>query len=236
MPKNKDLKRLVRSRMQKTGESYTTARRHVVARKPEATAPAATGQEARPAPARDPQRPGMSDAAVAKKTGRTWSEWCELLDHEGAAARTHREIARDLHQRHAVSTWWAQMLTVGYERLRGRRAVHQRAGGFAVTKSRTFPVPLATLARAFAPAARAEWLGSEPVRERKTVAGKVVRWTCRDGTKVDVTLAAKGGSKSQAQLQHDGLTDAADVARRRQHWAARFDDLTAWLARPPASD
>lgn len=233
MPKNKDQKRLVRSRMQKTGESYTTARRHVIARKQKAGAAAVTTPPAPPAPERDPQHPGMSDAAVHAKTGRTWSEWCELLDHEGAAARTHREIARDLHRHHGVSTWWAQTITVGYERLRGRRAVHQRAGGFAVTKSRTFPVPLAALARAFAPAARAEWLGNEPVRERKTVAGKVVRWTCSDGSKVDVTLTAKGDSKSQAQLQHEGLTDAADVARRRQHWTERLDTLAAWLAPGP---
>jgi hypothetical protein len=30
MPKNKDLKRVIRARMQKTGESYTTARLHTI--------------------------------------------------------------------------------------------------------------------------------------------------------------------------------------------------------------
>ena len=41
MPRNKDLKRLVRARMSKTGESYTAARAHVLAKassKPRATA------------------------------------------------------------------------------------------------------------------------------------------------------------------------------------------------------
>ena len=43
MPKNKDLKRLTRSRMQKTGESYTTARSQLLkkSKSRERTAPAA---------------------------------------------------------------------------------------------------------------------------------------------------------------------------------------------------
>src|SRR5262245_41768608 len=43
MPKNKDVKRLVRARMAKTGEAYTTARMHVLARR---RAPAANGTPA----------------------------------------------------------------------------------------------------------------------------------------------------------------------------------------------
>jgi hypothetical protein len=34
MPRDKDLKRLVRTRMQKTGESYTTARARIVSKTP----------------------------------------------------------------------------------------------------------------------------------------------------------------------------------------------------------
>lgn len=32
MPKNKDLKRLIRARMEKTGESYTAARSHLLSK------------------------------------------------------------------------------------------------------------------------------------------------------------------------------------------------------------
>jgi len=55
MPTNKDLKRRVRERMQKTGEAYTAARAQILARKVGASAPHA-------------ELAGMSDAAVAAKT------------------------------------------------------------------------------------------------------------------------------------------------------------------------
>src|SRR5687767_3671097 len=60
MPKQKDLKRVVRSRMQKTGESYTTARVHVLNRKSEK---AVVAEQAKPDYA---AIAGVSDAAVKK--------------------------------------------------------------------------------------------------------------------------------------------------------------------------
>ena len=46
--------------------------------------------------------------------------------------------------------WWAQAVTVCYERIKGLRAVGQRRdGSFEANKSRTFSVPLVRLYRAF---------------------------------------------------------------------------------------
>ena len=78
MPKQKDLKRLVRVRMQKTGEAYTAARLQVL-QKPEPDGDLA-------------KRAGMSDASIAKATGRGWSEWVKRLDRAGAVSKPHREI------------------------------------------------------------------------------------------------------------------------------------------------
>src|SRR5688572_28179800 len=75
MPAEKDLKRIVRSRMEKTGEAYTTARRQVLARKNLTVVP--------PPPPDYSAKAGMSDATIATKTGRTWAEWVELLDAFG---------------------------------------------------------------------------------------------------------------------------------------------------------
>lgn len=229
MPTNKDLKRLVRARMQKTGESYTTARNHVTARQRRATAPQPAPRPA-PLPADHEALAGMRDAAVEAKTGRTWPQWVALLDAAGAAAMPHRDIARALHAQHHLSTWWAQTVTVGYERLRGRRQKNQRTSGFAVTKSRTFAVPVAHLSRAFTPRNRRQWLGDEPQRPRKSVAGVVARWTCGDGTRVEAHFWSKGPGKAQVQLQHGGLATAADVERLRARWTERFVALGAWLA------
>ncbi len=74
MPKNKDLKRLARTRMRKTGESYTTARAQLLEKRErvqQATAPDYA------------EIAGMSDDAVRAKTGRTWDEWVRRLDDDG---------------------------------------------------------------------------------------------------------------------------------------------------------
>ena len=134
MPKNKDLKRLARSRMKKTGESYTAARAEIVKKGRMNFA----------------ERAGMSDRVVSAKTGRTWEEWVRLLDARGARSMIHRDIARYLNEEQGVAGWWAQTVTVGYERIRGLRDIGQRRSGeYEAGKSRTFRVPLSTLFRAF---------------------------------------------------------------------------------------
>ena len=118
MPKQKDLKRVVRTRMQKTGESYTAARLHIVRKKEADFA----------------QLAGMSDAAVKKGSGRSWAEWVKILDAAGATSKTHREIVKIVN----AGSWWSQMVTVGYERIRGLRDKGQRrGGGYEAGKSRT---------------------------------------------------------------------------------------------------
>src|SRR5688572_364341 len=148
MPRDKDRKRIIRQRMKKTGESYTAARAHVISR----SAPTARVTPAPPARVADPAaRAGMTDAAIAAKTGRTWNEWVRVLDGDGAATMRHRDIAALLHERHGVPGWWSQMVTVGYERIKGLRERGQRlSGAYEATKSKTFAVPVKTLFEAWA--------------------------------------------------------------------------------------
>src|SRR5215208_7845824 len=136
MPKQKDLKRIVRARMEKTGESYTAARLQLVRKNQEEKNYAEVA--------------GMSDAAVKTQTGRDWSAWLKVLDAAGAKAKPHREIAQYISSL-GTPDWWTQMVTVGYERIRGLRDKGQRrGGGYEATKSRTFAVPVETLFDAFA--------------------------------------------------------------------------------------
>ena len=39
-------------------------------------------------------QPRISEAAVRKATGKSWDEWFDLLDSEGADALPHKQIAR----------------------------------------------------------------------------------------------------------------------------------------------
>jgi hypothetical protein len=231
MPANKDFKRLVRGRMQKTGESYTAARAHLLKQNP--TAPAA----ARPSAARPPavdyaKLAGRSDAIIKVRTGCTWERWVKALDYAQAYTWTHREIAQHVHQKYKVPGWWAQAVTVGYERIKGLRAVGQRRdGSFEATKSRTFAVPLVRLYRAFNDSrTRARWLPGVDLTVRTATRGKWMRITWPDRTSVAVGFASRGAGKSQVAVQHEKLADRAAQVRMKQYWAERLDALGQVLA------
>ena len=146
MTSQKSFKLRVRTRMDKTGESYTTARRNLLKRvePPPAAAPATTAIMT--------QR--LSDASLRERSGRGWDEWFALLDAWGATEHTHTEIARWLVAEHQVDNWSAQSVTGGYEQVRGMRAPGQQSNGdFVASVSRTVAMPVDRLFDAFAVAA-----------------------------------------------------------------------------------
>jgi hypothetical protein len=211
MPKQKDLKRLIRSRMEKTGEAYTAARLQVLKKRQTKNDYAEIA--------------GMSDASVSKRTGHTWAQWVGLLDREGAAEKTHREIAQHVSSLGAGS-WWSQMVTVGYERIRGLRDKGQRrGGGYEATKSRTFHVPVKRLFDAFANApTRRLWLPVK-VTVRSATPHKYMRLKWDDDRPVQVGFLEKGKDKSSVAIAHQKLPDksAADAAKKA--WSEHFDRL-----------
>jgi len=70
--------------------------------------------------------------------------------------------------------------TVGFERARGIRRVHEVAGGFSISVSKTVAVPLDELFRAFADRqSRERWLPRVPLGERKLRPGHSARFDWR---------------------------------------------------------
>jgi hypothetical protein len=186
MPANKDFKRLVRGRMQKTGEAYTAARAQLLKQKPAADVPQAATDYARLA--------GRSDAVLKEKTGCNWERWVRALDRAQAYTWSHREIATYVNEKYKVPGWWAQTVTVGYERIKGLRAIGQRRdGSFEASKSRTFAVPLVRLYRAWHDSrTRARWLPGVDLTVRTATRGKSMRITWPDRTSVEVGFTSKG--------------------------------------------
>jgi uncharacterized protein YndB with AHSA1/START domain len=175
----------------------------------------------------------MSDAAVAARTGCDWGKWVYVLDRAGADQWSHRAIAEYIHEKYRVPAWWTQTVTVGYERIKGLRAKGQRRGGsFEGSRSRTFPVPIGRLYRAFADARnRAKWLPGVRLTVRTSTTDRSMRITWPDATSVELWFTSKGAGKSQVQVQHTRLPDAAAVARVKAEWGERLDALAALLAR-----
>jgi hypothetical protein len=254
MPKNKDLKRLIRGRMQKTGEAYTTARLHILDKNANGTAkklkgtpqaagaprPKAPVTEAPPVEAatREPHPnyaviTRMSDEALQKATGCTWERWVKALDRARAFEMTHREIAAHIAKTYKTSGWWAQMVTVGYERIRGLRDVGQkRSGDYEISKSKTIAVPLGKLYAAFSSArARARWLPGVKLTVRGATPQKRMRLRWDDNTPVEVAFATRGKDKSQVAVQHGKLPTKADAEGMKAFWAERLEALAAELTR-----
>lgn len=173
---------------------------------------------------------GVSSDAVEARTGKGWTAWFKILDKAGAAKLPHKEIAKLLHDHHAVPGWWSQMITVGYEQARGLRVEHQKPCGFEASASKTFPVPVGELFRHCSDSAlRAGWLGKQKLTVRKATEPKSMRITWGDATNVEFYFAAKGASKSSVQVQHNKLADEAAVQDRKTFWKAALSKLEARL-------
>lgn len=229
MPLDKDRKRIIRRRMKTTGESYTTARKHVVARRPQTKRAAATATKAS-----SPDQAaiaGKSDATIKRQTGHAWSDWLRMLEADGAATMNHAEIARLVHDRYGVDGWWAQTVTVGYERLTGRRERGQRmSGAYEASKSRTFAVPVVRLFDAWADdRIRRRWLTDARAAVRTATSPKSLRLQWPDGTIVAVWFTTKGAGKSNVALAHTKLPSRAAMEQAKTEWTVRLDALARTL-------
>jgi uncharacterized protein YndB with AHSA1/START domain len=220
MPTDKDFKRLVRGRMQKTGESYTAARARLRIKKPAVASSSI-------APAEYARLAGKSDAIIKEKTGCGWERWVKALDREKVYTWPHRDIATHVREKYKIPGWWAQSVTVGYERIKGLRAVGQRRDGlFEAGKSKTFPVPLAQLYAAFSDARiRRRWLPDVDLTIRTAAREKSMRITWPDRTSVVVGFTSRGAGKSQVSLVHEKLPDRAAVSRMKEYWSERLAEL-----------
>ena len=221
--------------MQKTGEAYTAARAVLLNRRAPAVIspvviPARPAAKATATPSFE-KLAGMSDKAIEKATGCTWEKWVWALDHVGAVEWSHRAVAEYVQTTYKISDWWSQGVTVGYERIKGKRAIGQRmSGAFEANKSKTIAATAAAVSRAFSDSrVRAKWLPGQSVTIRKITRGKSIRMTWSDETSVEVWLVPTPAGKTSVQLTHRKLTDKTDVDARKAFWADRLDWLKTVL-------
>jgi uncharacterized protein YndB with AHSA1/START domain len=216
MTRDKAQKHATRARMAKTGERYTAARRHSV----------------RPKEELRPEDLGQTNANLQKNTGKGWREWFRILDAWGAKERKHGEIAGHLLDEYGVPGWWAQSITVGYERSRGLRAKHQTLSGlFQVSVSKTFPIGVGRLFKAFTEASRRnKWLERGTLKVRTTQKDRTARFDFRDGSsRVVAFFDPKDRNKTTVTVQHEKLRDAGAVEDMRAMWKERLARLADFL-------
>jgi hypothetical protein len=222
MTKERSFKRRVRARMSKSGERYATARSQVSQKRDRV-------QAARARLAATADRP--SDEKVRAATGKRWEAWFSRLDRWGARERKHGETVAFLMDEHDVPGWWAQSITMWYERARGIRLKHQQADGFTIYVSKTIAVPLGVLFDAFVtPRLRRKWLTDGRMSLRTSQPGRTARFDWGDGsTRASVSFVDKGPAKATVAVAHERLPDPDEAETAKASWRVRLADLESFL-------
>ncbi len=172
----------------------------------------------------------MSDEAVKKATGKTWKQWISALDKAGCRKLEHKEIAVIVSEKFGAGDWWSQMVTVGYEQGTGKRAKHEKPGGFEISRTKVIAAPVSAVYQAWLkPASRSRWL-SKSVTIRTSTANKSMRLNWSDGVqRLSVEFYAKGPGKSQVAVQHGKLPSAAAAEKAKTFWGTALTKLKTTL-------
>lgn len=176
-------------------------------------------------------KPDMSDEAIRKGSGKTWADWVEILDAWGAADKPHKEIAQHVHDL-GVGDWWAQGVTVGYERIKGLREVGQVGDGeYQGSASKTFPVAVDRLFAAWTDETeRDHWLAPGTLTFRTAQDGRSARFDLTDGSGIlALWFTAKGDDKSSVQIQNDKRPSRDATVEFRKTWKAHLANLAKHL-------
>ncbi len=213
MTTQESFKRRVRARMAKTGERYGAARRALIG----------------PARLTDGRgwvsQPETSDEAVRAATGRGWDEWCAVIDEHPVREGGHTAIAEHVRSM-GIDAWWAQGVTVGYERIRGLRLPYQNHDGtFTANRTKTITVDAAALrAVLLDDTDRAVLFPAFDTALRSRPSSKNVRLSIGDST-VEIALAPAAGERTKVSVAHSRLATADDVTIWKQFWTDWIDDL-----------
>lgn len=249
MTQAKKLKKTIRARARKTGESYTAARRQVLKARARRVSLREPAKPAAPAAAKPtPTRGAVSDTSIRRKTGHGLDHWFAVLDAFDPRAQGHTDRARYLYEEHGVPGWHSQGIAVAYERARGLRAINQACdGSFQVSVSRAVAAPLQAVVEAIGQAKqRAAWLasadpslagavnaafaGDKPrsVKVKDAFNANVrIPW---DGSTVEIRITGKAGAGTTVVADNKNLSQQSLVEVRRAQWKVALDALKSHLA------
>lgn len=171
----------------------------------------------------------ISDKAIEKSTGQSWQVWFERLEDMGARDLSHKEIATKLVSDYQVASWWAQMLTVRYEQVMGRRQLGQsNAGNYAISVNKTLAGSMNEGLHWWLKKvqSRTEFNDISVVTSSTTETEKWrhYRVALKDGSRVVVSIYEKTPTKASLSLQHEKLATAEAAEEWRIYWKSFLID------------
>lgn len=144
---------------------------------------------------------GSSDESLKAATGKTRSEWLQILDAQGATTWDHKAIATWLNEYQDVTHWWKQAVTIMYEQERGLRVPGQRSDGtFAISASKSVNKDAQVLFGEVVESISAD-LEAEPSSLSPDANFPTIRWKLGDGSGVNAMLTPKGADKTSVSLE-----------------------------------
>jgi hypothetical protein len=195
-------------------------------------AAAVTPQPKKPARKSIKEAAGVSTDAVARRTGKSWDDWFEVLDSAGAATLDQRGVVAILAQKHGIGPWWQQMIAVGYESVRAKSDRPPASDGFRINTSCTLDAPLPRVFRLWNDAGeRARWLADDRFVVRGATADKSIRARWGKGTShVAVSFSEKSG-RTQVSVDHHQIESSAAAEQMKAYWAKKLGLLEALAPR-----
>ena len=253
MTRERALKQTIRARAAKTGERYTTARRHILR---ELNKPIAVESKDAPLPktsvhAAAQAKGGLSDAKTIEKTGHDLAHWFGVMDRFGGMDKDHTALTGHLYGKYALPGWYCQGIVVAYERARGKRVMNQKCdGSFEVSVSKVIAAKVPALVKLVSGArTRKRWSAKadsalvkalETALDDPTSKGFVMKangearyrykW---DGMTVQLNLYPKGAGKTSMVAQQT-LPGADAVEPFRALWKAAFAAIAETVTAAPA--
>ena len=195
----------------------------------------------------------LSDKTFLDKTGKSRKQWHAILDKFDCKKKGHKASAAHLYKDHGTTYWWAQTITIDYERANGIREVGQRSGGrFAVNVSRTIDVPVEDAWNAWADAKQvSKWFGMKHKQKfeesgtysntnggkgvfKKIAPNDRIHFTresekrCADSL-VIVQFLKKGASKTTVAVTHELMQSKKCADEMKEEWAWALTSLKSYL-------
>ena len=169
--------------------------------------------------------PVQSDEKIRENTGHGWDEWADLIDAGPGRLAGHTAIAAWVHSDHGVPGWWAQGVTVGYERIAGLRLPGQMPdGSFSVSRSRVLALPAALLRETLLDeGCRVELFPGLDTVLRSKPAAKALRFAASLGGRPLGSLLFSADPLPDGRLRvsvtHDKLPTFDDGEQWKRFWA-----------------
>jgi hypothetical protein len=172
----------------------------------------------------------VSDEAVKKATGKTWPQWLKALDAAGCRKMNHKQIVEVVNKKFKIGMWWQQMVTVGYEQVRGLRKVNEKVDGYSFNVSRTIAAPAMKIFDAWTDSKQLKrWMNGKKFEVTTATPARSLRIRWPDQTRVNVMLYPKGASKAQVVVEHGKLPSESAMTKMRKYWKAKIDVLEELL-------